>query len=622
MRPTYVLSLALILLFPLVAPATTIHIPSYWPTIQQGIEAARTGDIVLVAPGTYRENINFLGKAIEVRGAQGSTCTVIDGGQITSVVTFENFEHRDSILTGFTLTNGAGTLKTFGGRKYIYGAGIYCYCASPTISDNRIYRNIIEDSGQAFDYVGGGIYCQGQAYPRIMNNVIETNQANSGGAIYCYTHEAPTKAEIELIIMGNSLIANRVVDYHSPSGLLACQGGGAIVCKGTGEKILIEDNRIGYNAAQGNRSGIRIHQRNQVTIRNNHIFYNSGKAIACSHVHSVRILENHITDTQDGHAIYCYNSWPSINIRNNRIARSRGGSGIWLEVSKAKISGNTITENTNTYGAGIRLAGDSKVMNNFIAFNTATSEKQGGSIWMGKDNRSTIVNNTLVGNSSAVGGGAISAPDAQSKIINTICWNNHAPGGVEIYGEDCLVEYCNVMGGYSGTGNIDSDPLFVDPAAGDLHLRAISPCRDAGNNNAPHLNDWDVDGDPRFEDGIVDMGADEIHLHLYCMGEAFPNQMIDLNLIGPPTLNAVLLLGADLRDSPMPTVFGDWYIAPPYTVFPIGTMPGSGVFSTKMRIPPGCPVPMLFPLQGMVRDSLTNLCVIEVEEDYHPPVER
>ena len=72
------------------------------------------GDEVVVRPGTYEERIDFLGKAITVRSEQGPDVTVIDGGSPSnpdrgSVVVFENGEGPDSVLDGFTLTNGTGT---------------------------------------------------------------------------------------------------------------------------------------------------------------------------------------------------------------------------------------------------------------------------------------------------------------------------------------------------------------------------------------------------------------------------------------------------------------------------------------------------------------------------------
>ena len=103
------------LVFSLAAFSATIHVPGDQPTIQAGIDAAVNGDTVLVAPGTYVEYIDFKGKAITVTSELGPDVTVIDGNQAGRVVTFNSGEGLDSVLEGFTITNGyAG-----------YGAGIY-----------------------------------------------------------------------------------------------------------------------------------------------------------------------------------------------------------------------------------------------------------------------------------------------------------------------------------------------------------------------------------------------------------------------------------------------------------------------------------------------------------------
>ena len=66
------------------ALAATIHVPADWPTIQAAINVAVGGDEIIagdeniVAPGTYFENINFLGKAITLRSSDGPLMTIID----------------------------------------------------------------------------------------------------------------------------------------------------------------------------------------------------------------------------------------------------------------------------------------------------------------------------------------------------------------------------------------------------------------------------------------------------------------------------------------------------------------------------------------------------------------
>src|SRR6267142_6528445 len=89
--------------------AAVIRVPTDQPSIQSAISAAANGDTVSVAPGTYSENLNFMGKALTVISEQGAAVTVIDGGARDSVAVFISGEGRGSVLSGFTLQNGSST---------------------------------------------------------------------------------------------------------------------------------------------------------------------------------------------------------------------------------------------------------------------------------------------------------------------------------------------------------------------------------------------------------------------------------------------------------------------------------------------------------------------------------
>jgi len=110
-------------------------------------------------------------------------------------------------------------------------------------------------------------------------------------------------------------------------------------------------------------------------------------------------------------------------------------------------------------------------------------------------------------------------------------WNNTAPDGPEIYNDDSsspTVTYCDIQGGYEGQGNINADPLFVDPENNDFHLKETSPCIDKGNNNAPEIPGTDFEGDTRIFDGdndgtsTVDMGVDEYIVKALSDGDVAP----------------------------------------------------------------------------------------------------
>jgi serine protease len=142
------------------AVASTIKVPADQPTIQDGINAAVNGDTVLVAPGTYNENINFNGKAIVVRSSGGPKVTIIDGGSLGAVVTFSTGETNAAVLSGFTLQNGSGS-------------GVYMNFASPVVKNNIIANNKAD--------WGAGMYIGGASTAQVLRNTFIGNVASAGG---------------------------------------------------------------------------------------------------------------------------------------------------------------------------------------------------------------------------------------------------------------------------------------------------------------------------------------------------------------------------------------------------------------------------------------------------------
>ncbi len=244
--------------------ATTVYVdgtgliwPSAYRAIQQGIDAASDGDVVLVAEGTYVENIQFNGKNIVLTSTDPLNPnvvanTTIDGNQAGSVVTFAGSENETCVLSGFTILNGNAQ----------YGGGIrgetWGDLTQATIQNNRITSNSAS--------CGGGLsQCEGT----IHNNTITANSAGAGGGLN----------NCDGTIRNNTITANSA---RSGGGLSACDGviqhntimnnsapdygGGLYYCGGTIQNNTITANSAGIGGGLNKCDGI---------IRNNTIAGNS-----------------------------------------------------------------------------------------------------------------------------------------------------------------------------------------------------------------------------------------------------------------------------------------------------------------------------------------------------------
>ncbi|MDD3143997.1 MAG: DUF1565 domain-containing protein [Candidatus Cloacimonetes bacterium] len=140
--------------------AATLHVAldgsQPFSAIQTAIEASNHGDMVLVHPGRYYENIDYIGKSITVCSMEATTndttyisSTIIDGNQSGSCVAFRNHEDN-ATLRGFTITNGIGYRIPAIDDSLHRGGGIVIFCTGQINIQNCVIVN--NRSG-----IGGGI---------------------------------------------------------------------------------------------------------------------------------------------------------------------------------------------------------------------------------------------------------------------------------------------------------------------------------------------------------------------------------------------------------------------------------------------------------------------------------
>jgi serine protease len=218
-------------------------------------------------------------------------------------------------------------------------------------------------------------------------------------------------------------------------------------------------------------------------------------------------------------------------VRDNTAQRFGGGiemeSDRSLTLENNLIMNNTITEDDQGMSRGggvsmISVGHEYTIRNNIIVGNSAQgTDARGGGLrlgWIGSD-IIHLIGNTIADNEAVKGGGVYFRAGNTANVYNNIIYFNSATDGDDIYFDDVTNrighnnDYTELHGNWTDSGgNIDLDPLFVDPAAGDYHLQADSPCIDVGTSDVadpPGLPATDFDGNDRVIGSAPDMGAYE-----------------------------------------------------------------------------------------------------------------
>jgi hypothetical protein len=233
-------------------------------SIQNGIIHAVDGDTILVHPGEYFENINFLGKNIVVTSTMSGQVddnqiyqTIINGNNNGSTVTFENGEDSTAVLNGFTITGGSGTYFNDGIFNHqTNGGGILCLNSSPVLKSINISENILNGFSQ---FNGAGIYSYNSTFKlqnsRISYNILNSAHSN-GAALYCL-NSTP--------IMTNVIINNNVQFEGNPNSTI-------IYLDNT--NLIVNNNTIYNNILYSGAGLARAENDSHLSIKNSILWNN------------------------------------------------------------------------------------------------------------------------------------------------------------------------------------------------------------------------------------------------------------------------------------------------------------------------------------------------------------
>jgi hypothetical protein len=240
LRPSTCLAAALGLLLVPSALAATISVPADHPTIQAAVNAAASGDVIEITPGTYVGDVNIVGKQLTlvgtgtlpgdvvVQGTGSGSVLDITGGADVSILNLNitgGVDQPAGVGGGVDIRNSDASLQGVAiiGNESNAGAGLF-------IDNGELVMNQCLLQGNAANGGGGGMYIQNSDAD--LTGVLVWNNTYSNGAIFSlnssvvldrshFTGNSGTGAVLQAsgTISGSAItVTNTVINANTGSG--------------------------------------------------------------------------------------------------------------------------------------------------------------------------------------------------------------------------------------------------------------------------------------------------------------------------------------------------------------------------------------------------------------------
>jgi len=226
-------------------------------------------------------------------------------------------------------------------------------------------------------------------------------------------------------------------------------------------------------------------------VRISHVSSNGGGGLDVESSSTVALSNCTITGNSARYGGGLGASSSTVTLASCTIAGNSAGDGGGLEAisSTVTLTNCTVTANSSSLdGGGLSAYFSALTLTNCTVTGNLAS-RGGGGLFAESSSTVTLTNCTITGNSASNYGGGLDAWRSTATLKNTILWGNTPTQQISVgMSASVAATYSDIQqssGTYTGTGNINADPLSVNPANGDYRLQAGSPCIDAGDPTSP-----------------------------------------------------------------------------------------------------------------------------------------